>query len=129
MPCAPGRAAGREGAAFCGTCLPGSFSDSGVWCEPCPAGTTTLFPGTLSAGQCASGAVVEARLEGMFAEDVLTKKLVALPALGLRQPRGAGIWSELPDLYGMPAVGLGVACSLPLLGMALASPKAAPATS
>ena len=56
-------------------------------CVPCPAGTTTLTPGTASELRCLPPGEVDEELDGMFATETLIKKLVAMPALEQKVPK------------------------------------------
>lgn len=56
-------------------------------CVSCPAGTTTLTPGTASELRCLPPGEVDEELDGMFAPGTLIKKLVAMPALEQKVPK------------------------------------------
>ena len=91
--CASGRAAEAEGSAFCTTCPSASFSvDGGGGCEACPADTVTMFPGSPSAASCRPALEVDLDMDGMFGKDLLTKKLVSLPAFKLELPKCESDW-------------------------------------
>ena len=66
---------------------PLAFSSPLHRCVPCPAGTTTLTPGTASELRCLPPGEVDEELDDMFATETLIKKLVAIPALEQKVPK------------------------------------------
>lgn len=87
LPCADGRVS-AEGSAFCSTCPAGSYSDElHFQCVLCPGDGATMFPGASSAEQCTSLDSIRQQMKSMFNRDVLTGKLVSLPALEDSHPK------------------------------------------